>query len=225
MTQSGESEFDRLFYPYLFESERVSAESVLAQVRHSTLEKVREVAALRGATLEQNRDEIVAAGQQMADAFASGASLFAFGNGGSATDAQDIVADLVSPVRNGWQALPAITLTNDIAVITGVANDVGVDNIFARQLIALARPGDIALGFSTSGNSRNILSALEQAKRLELLTVGLAGYDGGNMGRSTSLDFCIVSPSDHVPRIQESQATVYHALLEIVQVCMQEVHA
>jgi len=222
MTQSGDSEYDRLFYPFLFEGSQVSAEQVLAQVRHSTLEKSREVIALRQATLAQHGADIVAAGRAMADAFASGGTLFAFGNGGSATDAQDIAADLVSPPHDGWQPLPAIALTNDIAVVTAVANDVGIDNIFSRQVIALGRPGDIALGISTSGSSKNVLAALEQAKKQGLLTIGLAGYDGGKMAQTNVLDFCIVAPSDHVPRIQEAHATVYHALLEIIQACLQE---
>ncbi len=97
-----------------------------------------------------------------------------------------------------------------------MGNDVGFDNVFARQVIAFGRPGDIAFGISTSGNSTNVLVALEQAKKQGLLTVGLSGYDGGQMGRSSAVDFCIVAPSDYIPRIQEAQATVYHALLEVI---------
>lgn len=223
MTQSTDSDYDRLFYPYLFKDGRVNVEQVLAQVRHSTLEKSREVMALREATLNQNRAQIIAAGQAMARTFASGGTLFAFGNGGSATDAQDIVIDLTAPPRDDWHPFPAITLTQDIATVTGVANDVGVDNIFSRQLIALASVGDIAIGFSTSGNSGNILSALKQAKKMNLLTIGLAGYDGGKMALSDDIDFCITAPSDHVPRIQEAHATVYHALLEVVQEVCSEI--
>jgi D-sedoheptulose 7-phosphate isomerase len=113
-------------------------------------------------------------------------------------------------------SLPAIALTNDIAVVTAVANDVGFDNVFARQVIAFGRTGDIALGISTSGNSSNVLVAFEQAKKQGLLTIGLAGYDGGKMMHTPAVDFCINAPSDHIPRIQEAQATVYHALLEVI---------
>ncbi|GAC1567172.1 MAG: SIS domain-containing protein [Ktedonobacteraceae bacterium] len=211
------SEYDRLFYPYLFEGGKASVEDVLAQVQHSTLEKCREVIALRRMTLEYSREQIVAASRAMARAFSNGAALLAFGNGGSATDAQDLVAELLTPPFPGWTPLPAIALTNDIAVVTAVGNDVGFDNIYGRQVIAFGRPGDIALGISTSGNSTNVLVALEQAKKQGLLTVGLAGYDGGKMARSAAVDFCITSPSDHIPRIQEAQATVYHALLEVIQ--------
>ena len=222
MNEAEGSEYDRLFYPFLFEGGRANIEDVLAQVRHSTLEKCREVIALRRATLESSGVQIVAAGRAMAQAFINGATLFAFGNGGSATDAQDLVTELLNPSLASfapfpdWSPLPAIALTNDIAVVTAVANDVGFDNVFARQVIAFGRPGDIALGISTSGNSTNVLVALEQAKKQGLLTVALTGYDGGKMMQSTALDFCINCPSDHIPRIQEAQATAYHALLEII---------
>jgi D-sedoheptulose 7-phosphate isomerase len=217
MHDSEGSEYDRLFYPFLFEGGKASIEDVLAQVRHSTLEKCREVIALRHTTLESSGEQIVAAGRAMARAFAGGATLLAFGNGGSTTDAQDMVTELLNPPFRDWSPLPAIALTNDIAVVTAVGNDVGFDNVFARQVIAFGRRGDIALGISTSGNSINVLVALEQAKKQGLLTVGLAGYDGGKMMRSKTVDFCINCPSDHIPRIQEAQATVYHALLEVIQ--------
>src|SRR5437588_3366162 len=222
MNDAEGSEYDRLFYPFLFEGGKASIEDVLAQVRHSTVEKCREVIALRRATLEHSGERIIAAGQAMAQAFAAGATLLAFGNGGSTTDAQDMVTELLNPPFAGWSPLPAIALTNDIAVVTAVGNDVGFDNIFARQVIAYGRRGDIALGISTSGNSTNVLVALEQAKKQGLLTVGLAGYDGGKMMRSKSLDFCINSASDHIPRIQEAQATVYHALVEVIHALLKK---
>src|SRR6266851_4764431 len=202
MNDSEGSEYDRLFYPFLFEGGKASIEEVLAQVRHSTLEKCREVIELRRATLAGAGPQIVAAGQGMARAFRDGATLWAFGNGGSTTDAQDLVTDLLNPPMPGWGPLPAIALTNDIAVITAVGNDVGFNNIFARQVIAFGRAGDIALGISTSGNSTNVLVAHGQAKKQGLLTVGLTGYDGGKMVRSDEIDFCIISQSDHIPRIQ-----------------------
>ena len=216
MHDSEGSEYDRLFYPFLFEGGKASIEDVLAQVRHSTLEKCHEVVALRQAMLSHAAEQIVTTGRAMARAFAGGATLLAFGNGGSTTDAQDLVAELLNPPFPGLKPLPAISLTNDIAVVTAVANDVGFDNVFARQVIAFGRRGDIAVGISTSGNSSNVLAALEQAKKQGLLTVALAGYDGGKALRSAAVDFCIVSPSDHIPRIQEAQATAYHALFEVV---------
>ena len=216
MSDSAGSEYDRLFYPFLFEGGKASAEEVLAVVRHSTLEKCREVVGLRRATLERSGEQIIAAGRAMARAFAAGATLLAFGNGGSATDAQDLVTDLLNPPNPAWPTLPAIALPNDIAVVTAVGNDVGFENIFTRQLIAFGRRGDIAVGISTSGNSANLIAAFEQAKKQGMLTVGLAGYDGGKTAQSKFVDYCIISPSDYIPRIQEAQATVYHSLLEII---------
>ncbi len=213
---SAGSEYDRLFYPFLFEGGTASVEDVLAQVRHSTIEKCREVVELRQAILDSSCDAIVAAGTGMASAFARGATLWAFGNGGSTTDAQDIVADLACPPLPGCRPLPAVALTNDIAVVTAVANDVGFDNVYSRQIIAFGRPGDIAFGISTSGNSPNVLVALEQAKKQGLMTLALVGYDGGKTLHSPAVDYCIVAPSDHTPRIQEGHATIYHALLDIV---------
>ena len=210
------SEYDKLFYPFLFEGGKASIEDVMAQVQHSTIDKCLEVIALRRATFEHAAPQIVAAGRVMANAFINGATLLAFGNGGSTTDAQDMVTDLLNPPFAHWKPLPAIALTNDIAVVTAVGNDVGFDNIFLRQIIAFGRKGDIAFGISTSGNSTNVLTALEQAKKQGLLTIGLAGYDGGKMLKSSSIDICISAPSDHIPRIQEAQATVYHALLEVI---------
>ena len=216
------SEYDRLFYPFLFAGGKANPDEVLAQVRHSTIEKCHEVVALRRAELTASRDLIVATGQSMVVAFARGATLFAFGNGGSATDAQDMVTDLINPPRADWHPLPALSLTNDIAVVTAVGNDVGYDNVFTRQVIAFGKPGDIAVGVSTSGNSANVLVALEQAKKQGLLTVGLVGNQGGEMLQASFIDFCILSPCDHIPRIQEGQATIYHSLLEIVHTQIKE---
>lgn len=220
MSNSEGSDYDRLFYPFLFEGEKVSPNEVLAQVQNSTLDKCHEIIALRRAVLEESGQQIIATGKAMAEAFKRGATLFAFGNGGSTTDAHDIVTELLNPHDPSWPALPAIALTNDIAVITAVGNDVGFNNIFTRQIIAFGRPGDIALGISTSGNSANILATFEQAKKQGLLTIAMAGYDGGKAARSPSVDYCLIAPSDHIPRIQEAQATTYHALLEIIAALM-----
>lgn len=222
MTSDG-SDYDRLFYPFLFSGGEASPQEVLAQVRHSTLEKCREIVVLRQKTLAREGENIAAAGRALADRFAAGGTFFAFGNGGSATDVQDIVADLLDPPHPDWRPLPALALTSDVAVVTAVGNDVGFENVFTRQIIAFARPGDIALGISTSGGSKNVLVALEQAKRQGLLTIGLAGYDGGQMARMEAVDFCLTAPSDFVPRIQEAQATIYHALIEVVQAVMGDI--
>lgn len=216
MADSDVSEYDRLFYPFLFEGGTTSAEEVLAQVRHSTIEKCAEVVAIRRRTLAAYADTIVAAGIAMANAVAAGGTVWAFGNGGSSTDAQDLVVDLLHPPFPDCMPVPAVALTGDVAVITAVGNDVGFDNIFARQVIAFGQPGDIAVGISTSGNSTNVLHARDQAKKQGLLTVGLGGYDGGKMARAGAVDYCIVARSEHIPRVQEAQATAYHALLSVL---------
>ncbi len=220
MSQSQGSEYDRLFYPFLFEGGQVSAEEVLAQVRHSALEKCRDTLALRRATWQRCQEDLVAAGQALGQAFRAGATLFAFGNGGSATDAQDLVADLILPAQPAWQPLPAIALTDDIAVVTAVGNDVGYENVFTRQIIAFGRPGDVAFGISTSGNSKNVVNAILQAKKQGLLVIALAGYDGGQLARMPEVDFCLVAPGEYIPRIQEAQATLYHTLVELAQACL-----
>lgn len=218
----GGSEYDQLFYPFLFEGGTASKEEVLAQVQRSTREKCREVIELRRATLVRFGTQIVAAGKAMIRAFEAGATLLAFGNGGSSTDAQDLVTELMQPPTPDRFPLPALALTHDCAVITALGNDVGFETIFARQIIAFGRRGDIAFGISTSGNSANVLLAFEQAKKQGMLTIALSGYDGGKTAHSPFVDICIIVPGDHIPRIQEAQATVYHALLDVVYAFLQK---
>ena len=170
-TNSNGSKYDKLFYPFLFEGGKVDVKEVLRQVQQSTIQKCREVIAIRKATMERNSELMRYTGTAMAEAFSKGATLFAFGNGGSTTDAQDVVVDLLNPLYPDWKPLPAVALTNDVSVITAVGNDVGFENIFARQIIALGQKDDIALGISTSGNSKNVVMALAQAKKQNMLTV------------------------------------------------------
>ena len=227
MTDS-ERDFGRELYPFLYEtpaSDPDGLDAVLAEVRGSTLQKCRDVVALRRQLMREYGDTLVEAACAMAEAFARGGKLLAFGNGGSATDAQDAAADCLAPPFAHWRPLPALALTNDIAVVTAVGNDVGFDNVFLRQVIAFAEVGDIAVGISTSGNSPSVVAALSEAKRRGLLTVALAGYDGGQMSRPGFVDFCFIARLEHVPRIQEGQATVWHALLELVQEALTEVRA
>jgi D-sedoheptulose 7-phosphate isomerase len=138
------------------------------------------------------------------------------GNGGSATDAQDAAADCVDPPFQEWRPLPAIALVNDIGVVTAVANDVGYENVFARQIIALGDAGDIALGITTSGSSPNVRAAFAAAKRQGLTTIALTGYGGGTLAQDGNTDFCFIARSEHIPRIQEGHATVWHTMLELV---------
>lgn len=210
------TDYDHLFYPFLFEGGKSSLDEVLAQVQASTLDKCRDIIALRRRVLETMQDQMLAVGTAMARAFAAGGTLLAFGNGGSSTDALDLTWKLGDPPWPGAKPLPALALAHNVAMLTAVGNDVGFENVFARQIIAFGRPGDIAFGISSSGNSANILRAFEQAHTQGLLTIGLAGYAGGKMVRLAALDFSLVVPGDQVPRIQETQATIYNALLAVV---------
>lgn len=220
MTDKGDKDpFSDFLYPFLDDTEQVSLETVLAEVRQSTLQKVNEVTQLRQQFIDEYQEQLVSASQAMAERFVAGGQLLAFGNGGSATDAQDIVADFLNP-DGARTALPAISLTNDIGVVTAVGNDVGFDNVYTRQMIAYGTSNDIAIGFSTSGESANILAAFQQAQKMNLLTVGITGYDGGKLAKA-NLDYCFIVRSTYVPRIQEVHATVYHTLWELTHRILQ----
>ncbi len=196
-------------YPFLAEDER-ELEPVLDDVRRSALMKAEEIGALRQQTLTDNRDVLVAAAAALRGLFDAGGKLLALGNGGSATDAMDAVADFRGAGR------PAIDLTEDAPILTAIANDIGVDAIFSRQVIAYGLAGDALLALSTSGNSVNMIDALSEARRREMVTVAMVGYDGGRVGSEGLADFVIVTRSEHIPRIQEAQASAYHALGELV---------
>ncbi|HEX2164054.1 MAG TPA: SIS domain-containing protein [Thermoanaerobaculia bacterium] len=212
MTSGGAS----FLYPFL-SGERTDPEPVLAEARASALRKAADATALREALWRRHADDLVAAARTLAAAFAAGRKLLAFGNGGSATDAQDLVRDLTTPPLPGWRSLPALDLTRGAAVLTAVGNDVGFDHVFARQIIAFGEAGDVAVGFSTSGASPNVLAAMERARALGLATVGFAGADGGALAAPGAVDHCLVAPSSYVPRIQEAHATACHTLLHLVQ--------
>jgi D-sedoheptulose 7-phosphate isomerase len=154
----------------------------------------------------------------MARRFHQGGRLLAFGNGASATDAQHVSVEFVHPVIVGKRALPALALTNDSATLSSrAAGDVGGEMLFARQLNVLARPQDIAMGFSLDGQCENVVAALAVAKQKGLLTLGLAGGEGGALRRA-ELDFCFVVPSSDALVIQETHETLYHILWELVHI-------
>ena len=201
-------------YPFLYE-ETTGFDAVLEAVRRSTAEKAAEIVAVRRTVAEQLGRQLEACAREMAARFSAGGRLFTFGNGGSSTDAA-AVAGMFLAGGAGARPLPALTLTADVAVLTALGNDVGFDVVFARQVAAMGRPGDIALATSTSGGSENVLRALEEARRRGLLTVGLAGYDGGRMAEA-ELDYLFAVPSASVHRIQEAQTTLYHVLWTLVQ--------
>ncbi|HVA10406.1 MAG TPA: SIS domain-containing protein [Acidimicrobiales bacterium] len=204
-------------YPFIEADERDSS-GLLADLAVSAVAKMQESRSLRAATLERCHDAIAQAGLAMAERFAAGGRLFAFGNGGSATDADGTVH--LFRVPPSGRPLPAMSLVDDRAVLTALSNDVGFELVFSRQLIAHAHDGDIAVGFSTSGDSINMLNAFEEADRRGLLTVGLCGYEGAAMAVSDAVHHCLVVKSDSVHRIQEAQAAVMLAVWSSVQRCL-----
>ncbi|WP_412537732.1 SIS domain-containing protein [Longispora sp. K20-0274] len=201
-------------YPFLYATSG-DVQSVLAAVRQSTVDKTREITAVRHALFARDGDRLLACAHDLAVAFATGGRLLAFGNGGSSTDAQDLATLFMHP-GDGRRALPAIALTSDVAVVTALSNDVGFEVVFARQVAAFGRPGDIALGLSTSGNSENLVHAFDEANRRGMRTVGLTGGQGGVMAELDTIDHLFVVPSASVHRIQEAQTTLYHVLWHLV---------
>jgi D-sedoheptulose 7-phosphate isomerase len=195
-------------YPFL-ERTVADVDAVLEDVAASVRIKAHEVGELRERTVGDG-DELAGAGAALRERLHAGGKLLAFGNGGSATDAMDLVADLQTA------GLRALDLTADSAILTALANDVGPEVLFQRQLIAHGRDGDVALAFSTSGGSANILLALAEARRRGLETIAVVGYGGGQIAAEKLADHVIVAPSEYVPRIQEAHATAYHLLCDLV---------
>lgn len=215
--------FSEVFYPFLHEDNKPPQE-LMAALKFSLLEKARDSAEIKIRFFQENQEPILAASLALAKAFHRGRKLMICGNGGSATDAQHVAVEFMHPITVGRKALPAICLTNDMAMITAVANDVGFDDAFARQIIALAQEGDVLLAISTSGNSNNLLHAFETARRLKLITVGFSGNDGGEMGnmsREGLLNFCFTVPTSSVHRMQETHVALYHILWDMVHEFLQ----
>ncbi|MEV4379834.1 SIS domain-containing protein [Streptosporangium sp. NPDC049644] len=214
------AEGTRGLYPFLDEYEHRTPDTAEAETeaRRSAVEKTGEIVRLRRWVGEESAAELATCAGRMAARFASGGRLFSFGNGGSSTDAQEVAAAFLHPHRG--PALPALSLTDDVAVVTALSNDVGFEVVFSRQLAALGRPGDIAVGLSTSGGSANVVRAFEEAARRDMLTVGLAGGGGGRLTELFELGVLahlFVVPSSSVHRIQEAQTTLYHVLWELTR--------
>ncbi|MGA2208570.1 MAG: SIS domain-containing protein [Acidimicrobiales bacterium] len=214
MIEPGVVEGTGFLYPFI-DGDEHDAGSLLADLARSAEGKAGESLRLRDATLEEYSTALREMAAEMAERFLAGGRMFSFGNGGSATDAASLAALFTRPPTG--RALPARSLVADAATLTALGNDVGFELVFSRQLIAQAREGDMAVGFSTSGNSDNVIGAFGEAKRRRLLTIGLAGYEGGSMAACADLDHCIVVRSDSVHRIQETQDAVVLALWANIQ--------
>jgi D-sedoheptulose 7-phosphate isomerase len=177
-------------------------------------------AAAESATLQQgyfsaNAGFILAIGHRIADALRSGGKVLTFGNGGSAADAQHFAAELVGRYLKDRPAWSAIALTTDTSILTSVANDFGYDAVFRRQVEALGRRGDVAVGISTSGRSANVVTALAKAREMGLVTIGMTGQGGGKL--AGQVDYLIDVPSSATPRVQEVHGLVIHVLCAIVE--------
>ncbi|MGD0195257.1 MAG: SIS domain-containing protein [Candidatus Dormibacteria bacterium] len=214
MSEPGRDPFSQLLYPML-SAQPAAGDSLVLELARAPLEKSAESNRLRLLLLEEFGDEIVSTATEMAAAFRNGGRLLALGNGGSATSAADIVTELLVP-SGGAVPIPALCLTNDIAVVTGIGNDVGFNDVFVRQIIALGRAGDVVLAVSASGNSENLVRGLGEARRRDMTTIAICGYDGGRLAREQVSDHCFVVRSSSVHRIQEVQMTLYHLLTDLV---------
>ena len=196
-------------YPFI-DAQEHDPTSLLADLASSAQAKAAESAALRRSTLQENAELLGGAAAEMARRFAAGGRLFTFGNGGSCTDSTTLAALFARPPLG--RPLPAWSLTADQAIVTALGNDVGFELVFARQLIARAKPGDIAIAMSTSGSSANLMAGLKEARHRQMYTIGFAGYDGGAFAKSSDVDACFVVRSQSVHRIQESQALLGYRL-------------
>jgi D-sedoheptulose 7-phosphate isomerase len=201
-------------YPFLGDV-APDVEAVVADVAASVRMKSEEVIGLREQTLADGREALEAAAAVLRERFGRGGRLLVLGNGGSATDAMDVAADFRHPPGD-WAPRPVLDLTEDAAILTALANDIGFENVFARQVIAHGRPGDALLAISTSGGSGNVLAALAEARRRGMATIALVGYDGGEIAAGGLADHVVITRSQHIPRIQEAQASAYHVLRGLV---------
>jgi D-sedoheptulose 7-phosphate isomerase len=209
----GAAEF---LYPFLGQ-EKQETSDVVGEVANSILLKVRDDAKLREQVAHTESEQIGKATLAIHERLQRGGKLIIFGNGGSATDANDFAIDCIAP-PNGYQPLPAVSLSLEPANITAIANDVGTELIFLRQFIAQAHPNDVAIAISTSGGSKNLIMPLEEARKRNILTVALLGYDGGEIKRRGLADFPLVVHCDYIPRIQEIQASIYHVMRDSLEV-------
>jgi D-sedoheptulose 7-phosphate isomerase len=203
-------------YPFLGQQKQ-DTHRILDRVAESITTKVQADANLRTQVAEEESDRITKAAVAIGERVRRGGKLILFGNGGSATDANDWAIDCVLPPP-GYRVIPAVSLSFEPATITALANDLSPDVVFLRQLIAQARPEDVAIGISTSGGSRNVILALEEARKRGLLTIALLGYDGGEIVRRGLAEHPLVVRSDYIPRIQEVQASIYHTIRELLEI-------
>ena len=183
--------------------------------RHVDMERILAESAGVVSSLGGILPELGEAVELVSERLGSGGCLLVFGNGGSAAQAQHVASELVGRFQHDRQPLAAVALTTDTSALTSIGNDYGFEEIFARQIRALARPGDVALAISTSGDSPNVLRALDAAREMNVPTIGLTGCKGGKMRER--VDLCLCVPSDSTPRIQEAHLVIAHILCRLVE--------
>jgi D-sedoheptulose 7-phosphate isomerase len=202
-------------YPFLHGKPQDS-ETLDAALIHSVSAKAVESRATSEAFFASQAEALVKAAHALAAMWQRGGRLFAMGNGGSSCDAAHITVEFLHPITAGRPALPMVNLGADLAMLSAVGNDVGFDQVFARQIEAQARDGDGLIGFSTSGNSANLLEGFAVARKRGLVTLGFAGGDGGKMKSSGLLDHLLVVDTQSVHRVQECHVAGYHILWDLV---------
>ena len=211
---SNESDLKGL-YPFLHGKAQDPAK-LNAALLHSVAEKARESRDTNERFFGEQAPTLVAMANAVAGIYRQNGRLFSMGNGGSSCDASHVAVEFVHPITAGRPALAATNLVADLAMISAVGNDLGFDHVFVRQIIAQGRTGDGLIGISTSGNSTNLISAFVKAKEMGLVTIGLAGGDGGRMKSSGAVDFCLIVPTSSIHRTQECHVTAYHILWDLV---------
>jgi D-sedoheptulose 7-phosphate isomerase len=211
----------RSLYPFLH-GDKQDIGKLRTALLESVDRKARDGIEVKELFFAKNNAAVVATAEAIAGVYRKRGRLFSMGNGGSSCDAAHFAVEFLHPVTAGRPALTAINLAADIAMLTAVGNDVGFSHIFVRQLIAQAHPGDGLVGFSTSGNSENLLAAFAKAKELGVVTIGFTGNDGGKMARGHNVDHCLVVASDSIHRIQETHVAIYHILWDLVHTLLAE---
>jgi D-sedoheptulose 7-phosphate isomerase len=202
-------------YPFLHGTAQ-DEDRLDAALLHSIAAKAKESRDTNAAFFGDSAPILMAAAKAVAGIYRNGGRLFSMGNGGSSCDASHVAVEFVHPITAGRPALAATNLVADLAMISAVGNDIGFEHVFVRQIIAQGRAGDGLIGISTSGNSSNLIAAFAKAKEMGLVTIGLAGGDGGRMKTSGVVDYCLVVPTQSIHRTQECHVIAYHILWDLV---------
>lgn len=205
----------KALYPFLHGQPQAPAR-LDAALLHSVEEKARDSRETNARFFGENAPILVAAAKALAEVYRSGGRMYSMGNGGSSCDASHVAVEFVHPITAGRPALAATNLVADLAMISAVGNDLGFEHVFVRQLLAQGKSGDALIGISTSGNSANLMSAFTKAKEMGIVTIGLAGGDGGKMKSAGVVDFCLVVPTSSIHRTQECHVAAYHILWDLV---------